>query len=154
MSRITIRKYETNGRGFLKAEIVWDPNDPTVEPVTVSKELPTGEIASLAVIPSAEQNGYIIVPIYPDDVPEVDVFALPINLAGPIPPQLLGARLPSIYFSTPYRIKALADTDLGFQVAAGVKPTTTAATTASVTSRKTKARKPSRKSTRKTRGKR
>jgi hypothetical protein len=120
MSRITIRNYSTNGRGYVSAEIVWNPADPTVETVRASQTLPTGEIASLAVIPSTAINGYITVPIYPDDVPEVDVFSLPINLAGPLPGQLPGAQLPSLYYSTPYTISALADTPLGFRLNAGL----------------------------------
>jgi hypothetical protein len=123
MSRITIRSYHTNGPGYINAEIIWNPADPTVETVSVSRTLqPSGEIASLAVIPSAETDGYITVPIYPEDVPEVDVFSLPVNLADPLPDQLIGAQLPSLYYSTPYTISALPDTELGFRLSAGPQP--------------------------------
>jgi hypothetical protein len=123
MSRITIRSYHTDGPGYINAEIVWNPSDSTVETVSVSKTLqPTGEIASLAVIPSAETDGYITVPIYPEDVSEVDVFSLPVNLVDPMPAQLIGAQLPSLYYSTPYTISALPDTELGFRLSAGSQP--------------------------------
>lgn len=123
MSRITIRSYLSDGRGYLSAEITWNPDDPVVELVTEQKVLaPTGEIASLAVIPSASLHGYITVPIYPDDVPEPDVFSLPINLADPLPRELVGAKLPSLHYRTPYSIESLTDTEYGFRVIAGNPP--------------------------------
>jgi hypothetical protein len=122
MSRISIRSYKTDGPTYIVAEIVWNPADPVVEPVRVDQNLPTGELASLAVIPSNAIDGYITVTIYPNDVPEVDVFSLPINLTGPIPERLLGAELPSLYFTSPFQVTALADTELGFRVSAGAPP--------------------------------
>jgi len=122
MSRISIRNYQTDGPNYISADIVWDPADPAVEMIRVDQTLPTGELASLAVIPSKAVDGYITVTIYPNDVPEVDVFSLPVNLTGPMPARLLGAELPSLYFTTSYRITALADTELGFHLAAGAPP--------------------------------
>jgi hypothetical protein len=122
MSRITIRSFNADGPTYMNAEIVWDPADPSVETVRVNHTLPTGELASLAVIPSGAIDGYITVTIYPEDVPEVDVFSLPINLTGPIPAQLVGAELPSLYYSPFYWISALPDTELGFRVTAGPQP--------------------------------
>ncbi|HEY8994681.1 MAG TPA: hypothetical protein VIM71_08470 [Lacunisphaera sp.] len=123
MSRITIRSYNSDGPHYVNAEIVWNPSDPDFKPISVTRDVVDGGIASVTVIPSSDIDGYITVEIFPDDVPEADVFSLPINLVDPLRPLLVGAQLPSIYYSTPYAISALPDTPLGFRLAAGVQPT-------------------------------
>lgn len=119
MSRINIRSYDSDGPHYVIAEIVWDPTDPDFEPVSATMDVVDGGIASVTVIPSSDVDGYITVEIYPDDVPEPDVFSLPINLLDPLRSELISAELPSIHYSTSYTISALSDTQMGFKLAAG-----------------------------------
>ena len=119
MSRIVIRKLHTDGFSHFRAEIVWDPSDPTVEQVNRNFDVPNGGIASVTVTPNSSEPEYITVKIFPEDVPDMDVFSLALKLTDPLPASFDGARLPTLHFPEPYLLKALSDAPNGFSVSTG-----------------------------------
>jgi len=114
-----IRTYQTNGRGFLRAEIEWDAGATQRGNDTKRFTLPTGEEASLAV--TQDKATHIVLVVYPDDVADPDRFQLPIVLGQPLPGKLCGATLPSLYYGLPYIITPLDDTTCGFGFSVGIK---------------------------------
>lgn len=120
MSNIRIRKYETNGLGYIRAEIEWDAQT-GVGGVTKNLDVPGGGIASL----TANQEQYFLtLNIIPDDVPvpKFDSLRLPVTPGQPLLTRLGGCTMPSLFYDLPYFILPLYDTTHGLNLSAGIKP--------------------------------
>ncbi len=118
MSTIRVRKYETNGRGFIRAEVEWDAGSTQTGSDTKQYEHPDGEIASFAAI---QKTTHVDLAIYPEDVPDFDSLRLPIVAGQPLPKKLVGCTFPSMHYDLPYVITPLDDTPYGFGISIGLR---------------------------------
>jgi hypothetical protein len=114
---MNIRKYETNGSGYIRAEIEWSPNAPFPVNVTKTFQVPMSGIASLSVL---QEEYYITLKIVPDDIPFYDNIQLPIFHGKELPHKIIGANYPASHFDLPYIISPLDDTKYGFSLSVGL----------------------------------
>lgn len=114
---MNIRKYETNGPGYIRAEIEWAPADTFPANDTKSYDVPNGGIASLTV---KQEEFYITLSIVPEDIPFFDNLQLPILPGKELPAKMVGATYPACHFKLPYIILPLDDTKYGFALNVGL----------------------------------
>jgi len=114
---MNIRKYETNGPGYIRAEIVWNSTDSYPASDVKTYNVPGGGVASLSV---KQEEYYISLSIVPEDIPFFDNIQLPIFPGQELPQKIIGASFPSSHYSLPYIILPLDDTKFGFAINVGL----------------------------------
>jgi hypothetical protein len=112
-----IRKYETNGPGYIRAEIEWSPTATYPASDVKTYNVPGGGIASLSV---KQEAYYVSLSIVPDDIPYFDNIQLPILPGQELPQKIIGAAFPASHYSLPYVILPLDDTKFGFALNVGL----------------------------------
>ena len=114
---MNIRKYETNGPGYIRAEIEWASTTVASSTDSKSSEVPNGGYASLSV---KQEDFYMSLEIVPDDIPFNDNLQLPIMPGQELPKKLVGATFPASHYELPYIILPLDDTKHGFAIQVGL----------------------------------
>jgi hypothetical protein len=112
-----IRKYVTNGDGYIRAEIQWLKDDLSLAGDTKTFEVASGGFAELTVL---QEEHCITLSIVPGNVVLYDKIQLPIKPGIKLPKKVIGANFPSCYFYLPYIISPLDDTIYGFALSVGL----------------------------------
>lgn len=115
---MNIRNYETNGSGYLRAEVIWTADTQAGASDSKTYEIPSSGLAAFGV---TQEEYFLRLNIVPDDIPFDDVLQLLIPPGAELPAKYAGCTFPAMHFPLPYVILPLDDTTRGFAIQVGLK---------------------------------